>query len=201
MFPPSSIAMFWGALSPSVILPRYTDVGGVAAFSKWGVINIANIKNIFIRRLSINDKINIDTASITILHSPLANKSLKENNNSLVIMIEIFKRKLLLTADIESEIEYQLIKRYGKSIKADIIKVPHHGSKSSSSETFIKTISTHIALISTGKNNFLGLPNKNIINRYYSTKHEIYRTDYNGEIDLTIFPNGFIKIATYSDKI
>ena len=162
------------------------------------LINIASNKNIFIRRLKEGDRINIGNASIEVLHSPINNRSKKINNNSLVVMVKVFNRKLLLTGDIEIEVERELINRYGKLIKANIIKIPHHGSKSSSSGDFVDYVSANIGLLSVGVSNFFSLPNRDVIKRYLYHRSELYRTDINGQIYLSVYPNGDIKVDMYS---
>lgn len=162
------------------------------------LIDVASSKNIIIRRLRAGDQINIGAASIEVLHSPIYGRLEKINNNSLTIMVKIFNRKLLLTGDIEVEVERELIRKYGKLIKADIVKVPHHGSKSSSSEEFVDYVSAKICLLSVGARNFFGLPNRDVIKRYLHNRCEVYRTDINGQIYLSIYPNGSIKVDSYN---
>ena len=71
----------------------------------------------------------------------------------------------MFTGDIEEEAEKELEELYGNSLKADILKVAHHGSKTSSREEFIEFVSPKIALIGVGKNNKFGHPNEGVIER------------------------------------
>ena len=76
------------------------------------------------------------------------------NNNSLVFKLEYKAFKMLFTGDIEEVAEEQLLKMYKNGeLKADILKVAHHGSKTSSTEKFIKAVNPKIALIGVGQNN------------------------------------------------
>ena len=88
------------------------------------------------------------------------------NNNSLVFKLEYQKFEMLFTGDIEEVAEKQLLKMYSNGeLKADVLKVAHHGSKTSSTEKFIKTVKPRIALIGVGDNNKFGHPNEAILNR------------------------------------
>lgn len=74
---------------------------------------------------------------------------------------------------------------HGKQkLKSDILKVAHHGSKTSSNEKFIKAVCPKIALIGVGKDNKFGHPNKTVIQRLKNINCKIYRTDECGEIEL-----------------
>ena len=89
---------------------------------------------------------------------------------------------VLFTGDIEYDAEQELVKEYGNKLKSDILKVAHHGSKTSSSQEFINLVKPEIALIGVGKDNSLGHPNHGVIEKLKKTKAKIYRTDLDGEI-------------------
>lgn len=73
---------------------------------------------------------------------------------------------MLFTGDIEEVAENKLLKIYNNNeLKADILKVPHHGSKSSNTTLFLKAVNPSFALIGVGSNNKFGHPNKEVINR------------------------------------
>lgn len=96
--------------------------------------------------------------------SPDIDKYSDTNNYSAVIMITYQDKKFLFTGDAGIEIEEQLIKDYGEYLKADVLKVGHHGSKTSSSVEFLKIVNPKYAIISAGENNS-GLPNVEVLNR------------------------------------
>ena len=79
-------------------------------------------------------------------------------------------------------------------LKADILKVGHHGSKTSSTEEFIEFVKPKIALIGVGKNNNFGHPNDEVIRRLQENGAEVYRTDKMGEILIRISKNYKVKI-------
>lgn len=96
---------------------------------------------------------------------------------------------MLFTGDIEQIAENQILQDYKNSIrelKSTILKVAHHGSRTSSTDKFIETISPQIALIGVGENNKFGHPNNEVIKRLEGRKTKIYRTDKMGEITITV---------------
>ena len=93
---------------------------------------------------------------------------------------------IMFTGDIEEKAEEELVKIYGDKLKADILKVAHHGSKTSSTAEFLKCVSPKIALIGVGKDNTFGHPNSGVLSRLEDINAKIYRTDKFGEITVTI---------------
>jgi competence protein ComEC len=101
-----------------------------------------------------------------------------ENNNSLVCRLRYRKFTLLYTGDIGSIVEGELLK---DQIDSVVLKVPHHGSKYSSSKSFIEAVSPKVSIISVGKNNF-GHPSQETIERLNSAGSMVYRTDESGAV-------------------
>ena len=122
-----------------------------------------------------------------------------ENSASMVLKFEEDDVSVLFAGDIETEAEESLTP-LGKPLKSDIIKVPHHGGRTSSSAGFIKAVQPQIAVISAGKNNSFNHPHKETIERYKAAGVRIYRTDIDGAV--TIFPAGGLpyEIQTYWDN-
>ena len=115
-----------------------------------------------------------------------------ENDNSSVIYTKLNNHKFLFMGDAGAEVEKDIIEKYNlKDI--DVLKVGHHGSGTSSSEEFINNIVPKYSIISVGKNNKYGHPNKEVLNRSENTK--IYRTDKQGSIMFKI-KNDKLKIET-----
>lgn len=122
------------------------------------------------------------------------------NNNALVFTLKYKEFKILFTGDIEEIAEKEIIKLYKKNekiLEADILKVAHHGSKTSSTEEFLNLIKPKIALIGVGKNNKFGHPNKEVLERLNRLKCLIFRTDINGEITIAANSNGKYKIKSH----
>ncbi|NLY44361.1 MAG: DNA internalization-related competence protein ComEC/Rec2 [Clostridiaceae bacterium] len=103
-----------------------------------------------------------------------------ENNASVVLRLNYNKFSCLFTGDIEKEAEYALLQKKDV-LKADVLKIPHHGSPTSSTEEFIGRVSPRYAVISVGKNSF-GHPSEQVLQRLVEKGVRIYRTDVNGTI-------------------
>ena len=117
-----------------------------------------------------------------------------ENDNSNVIYTEIDGYKFMFMGDAGVETEKEILNKYNIS-DIDVLKVGHHGSKTSSSKEFINEISPKYSIISVGKNNRYGHPNKEVI--YILDKSKIYRTDQDGSIMFKI-KNNKLKIENCS---
>ncbi|MCI1946080.1 ComEC/Rec2 family competence protein [Clostridium luticellarii] len=106
------------------------------------------------------------------------------NNYSIVLKITYGDTKFLFTGDAETKSESEMTdKNY--DLSADVLKVGHHGSSSSTSEEFLDRVNPKIAVISCGKNNKYGHPTKKTINKLKKKNIQIYRTDVDGTILLT----------------
>ena len=117
-----------------------------------------------------------------------------ENDNSSVIYTELNNHKFLFMGDAGVEVEKYLLEKYNLQ-DIDILKVGHHGSKTSSSKEFINEINPKYSIISVGKNNRYGHPNKEVLENLDDSK--IYRTDQDGSIMFKI-KNNKLKIGTCS---
>ena len=117
-----------------------------------------------------------------------------ENDNSNVIYTEINTYKFMFMGDAGVEKEKDILDKYNIS-NIDVLKVGHHGSKTSSSEDFINEMNPKYSIISVGKNNRYGHPNKEVLNNLSDSK--IYRTDQDGSIMFKI-KNNKLKIETCS---
>ena len=117
-----------------------------------------------------------------------------ENDNSTVIYTELNGYKFMFMGDAGVEKEKDILDKYNLS-DIDVLKVGHHGSKTSSSKEFIDEINSKYSIISVGKNNRYGHPNKEVLNNLEQSK--IYRTDQDGSIKFKI-KNNKLKIETCS---
>ncbi|MEE8131873.1 MAG: MBL fold metallo-hydrolase [Candidatus Paceibacterota bacterium] len=105
------------------------------------------------------------------------------NDTTLVMKLDSQEAKILFTGDIDKKIENYLIKKY--DLDVDILKIPHHGSRFSSSKEFINEASPKVSVIEVGKNSY-GHPTKQVLNRLASIGSQIFRTDKNGTVKLII---------------
>ena len=117
-----------------------------------------------------------------------------ENDNSNVIYTKLDGYKFMFMGDAGIDKEKDILDKYNLS-NVDVLKVGHHGSKTSSSKSFINEINPKNSIISVGKNNRYGHPNKEVLNNLKGSK--IYRTDLDGSIMFKIKKNK-LRIETYS---
>lgn len=161
------------------------------------VLKIVKEKKIFVKQVSKGDKLNIEKDMQIVFLFPdeglISENSL--NNNSLVFKLIYKQFSTLFTGDIEKIAEEKLIEMYGESnvLKSTVLKVAHHGSKTSSIDSFLQKARPQIALIGVGKNNLYGHPNEAVIERLQAINCKIYRTDEMGEIKIKVNNNGKIR--------
>ena len=104
------------------------------------------------------------------------------NNTSVVVRLVYAQNSFLFTGDAYKSVERNLL---GKGIDVDILKVSHHGSKTSSAEEFIKEVSPDIAVISAGRDNSYGHPNQETLDILTKYDINILRTDLDGNVKIT----------------
>lgn len=149
----------------------------------------ANQLGISCNLLKQGDKISIDKVEFYCFY-PEDNETKYDegwNSASLTLKVHIDKQTFLFTGDIEKEEEIKIINKY-KPIDVDFLKVPHHGSKTSSSLDFIEWCNPKYAIISCGKNNRYGHPHEEVIERYTSKNINIISTANSGAV--MIFTDG-----------
>jgi len=157
--------------------------------------NIARERSINIKSLKKGDKFEIDGVSFKVL-MPQKNREISnENNDSVVILTEYDKKKILFMGDLEEEGERELLNSE-EELDIDVLKVGHHGSVTSSTYEFISETSPEIALISVG-NRFKSIPGKEVLDRLNSVHSKVYRTDESGEINVIIKNGNIFAKTTY----
>jgi competence protein ComEC len=136
----------------------------------------------------------INGVEISVLNPPVLNGTLRKdqnlrdlNNSSLVIKLRFKNVSVLLTGDIGKEAEGRIL-RQGHPLKADILKIPHHGSSSSSSPPFLERVKPTYAILSVGERNIGRLPHPEVLKRYQQLGSRIFRTDKQGAI--TVITDG-----------
>ena len=124
--------------------------------------------------------LNIANSKLYFLNKEIYNN---ENDNSSVLYLKLSNYKFIFMGDASIDVENKLIKTYSLN-DIDVLKVGHHGSKTSSSKDFINYINPKYSIISVGKNNLFGHPNKEVLK--ILEQSEIFRTDKNGSIEFKI---------------
>jgi competence protein ComEC len=117
-----------------------------------------------------------------------ANPKLKANDLSCVLWVGNANGSALLTGDIEARTEADLVRREGAALHADLLVVPHHGSRTSSTRAFIAAVAPDAAVFTPGYRNRFGHPRPEIVARYADALISTYRTDYDGALTFAFEP-------------
>ena len=113
---------------------------------------------------------------------PPAEGERSDNNNSVVLRITFGEHAILLTGDIEKAAERSLAQQ---NLKADVVKVAHHGSKTSSTDNFVLATKPTFAIISVGRNSMFGHPHEEVVQRWQSNGATVLTTGDHGTITVT----------------
>jgi len=122
--------------------------------------------------------------------NPLLHQEGSENNRSCVLRINTVAGGLLLTGDIEHQTEQRLVENVKEGLDVELMVVPHHGSKTSSSKEFIATVSPRWALFPVGYRNRFGLPRQEVVERYDDAGVACMFSGYSGAIEVRFEQNG-----------
>jgi competence protein ComEC len=118
------------------------------------------------------------------------------NDNSLVVALRYRGRTILFTGDIETEGEDELIAAGIR--RADVVKVPHHGSPTSSTAALVDATRPALAVISCGHGNSFGFPSRDVVERWRDAGADVARTDTDGAIRVTIDAAGALAIDRFA---
>jgi competence protein ComEC len=106
------------------------------------------------------------------------------NNDSVVLKLQYGERSILLTGDIEKEAENQIMTKIG-DLHVDLVKVPHHGSRTSSTNSFVAATRPRFAVISVGQTSIFGHPHAEVVERWEKNGAEVLTTGRSGTISVT----------------
>ncbi|MCW1279359.1 DNA internalization-related competence protein ComEC/Rec2, partial [Staphylococcus aureus] len=153
-----------------------------------------NIKLMDVRQVS---SFKLGDSSFLFFDSFIPN-SRDKNEYSIITMITYQNKKVLLMGDASKNNESLLLKKYNLP-EIDILKVGHHGSKTSSSKEFIEMIKPKISLISSGKNNMYHLPNIEVVKRLQRIRSRIYNSQQNGQVTIDLDDNLKVDSNSYGN--
>lgn len=122
-----------------------------------------------------------------------------DNNNSCVVKVQGTGAKVLLTGDIESQAEQLMVQMYASALQADILLVPHHGSKTSSSSLFLDAVKPAQGIVSRNYYSAWKLPHKEVTQRYINDDIELIDTAITGQITIEFYQHGY-NIKTVRDE-
>ena len=141
--------------------------------------------NVAVRAIGAGDELWVGGVSLRVLWPQPSGDTrlLSGNNDSLVLRVEYGSRSILLTGDIEAPAERALVTRQARVI-ADVTKVPHHGSRTSSTEEFVRSTSSKLAIISVGESSVFGHPHADVVKRWEQNGAQILQTGNRGMITI-----------------
>jgi competence protein ComEC len=132
------------------------------------------------------DTTSIDDVQVIVRHPGLPDWERQEvrNNDSIVLELRWGDASIVMTGDIGREVEQSIAPQFQPS-RLRVIKVPHHGSLTSSSPEFLRALAPRLAVVSVGRSNAFGHPAPAVLARYRDVGAEIFRTDQDGAVTVT----------------
>jgi competence protein ComEC len=118
-----------------------------------------------------------------------AGSSARRNNMSCVLRISTAGGAMLLTGDIERQAEFEILQR--ESLSSEVLLVPHHGSRTSSTVEFIAAVAPRWAVVPAGYRNRFGHPNGEVLERYRAAGVRVMRTDLDGAVSVFLNKDSF----------
>ncbi len=156
------------------------------------LINILDTHEVSRRTLTRGDRIEIAGVTLEVIHPSAAGvETRSENDRSLVIRLSYGRRSFLLTGDIEKLSESELTAS-GWDLRTDVIKVPHHGSRTSSTEAFVRSTRPQFAVIPVGRRSRFGHPHWEVVERWKASGGEVVTTGDKGTISFSTDGNGVV---------
>jgi competence protein ComEC len=136
--------------------------------------------------VSARERFEIDGVSIEVLWPPrdTGSQVTSGNDDSVVLRLVYGSVSILLAGDIERAAEGSLVAS-GTDMRADILKVPHHGSRTSSTEAFIHAVNPTYAVISVGERSRFGHPHRVVVDRYVAHNVKLFQTGRDGMVTVT----------------
>ncbi len=143
---------------------------------------VATLRNskAHVETIQAGDTIHFGEVEVSVLWPPAGSEA-SSNNDSVVLRIQFGEHSILLTGDIEKAAERSLLASQ-KQLKADIVKVPHHGSNTSSTDAFVLATNPSFAVIPVGRQSMFGHPHKDVVERWQSNGATVLTTGHSGTI-------------------
>ncbi len=147
----------------------------------------ASVDQVGVEPCRAGQEFTLDGVRFSVLH-PEDNSGLSDNDGSCVVLVETLAGRLLLTGDVEERAERQLVRR--NSIAAEVAIVPHHGSRTSSTRSFVASVSPDLAIVSAAHNNRWNFPLPEISRRWQAAGATVLSTGDYGAIELRFDADG-----------
>ena len=164
------------------------------------LLALAASHGVRVRQQESGDRQKIDGVEVAVLSPPADwNPRRVSNNDSLVLRLQYGQRRVLLPGDVESRMEKRLVEN-GYPIASDILKVSHHGSKSSSTPAFLARVAPSFGIISVGAYGRFGHPHAEVLEALRRAGIHTFRTDQDGSV--TVLTDGHrIELTTFRDAL
>ncbi|HTK37232.1 MAG TPA: ComEC/Rec2 family competence protein, partial [Pyrinomonadaceae bacterium] len=155
--------------------PEYTELA-----------EVIQKKKIAASRLSRGDLLNIGGVDVQVLfpENDDSPDAISDNDHSLVLRLVYGSRAFLLTGDVERKAENQMLST-PEYLTADVVKVPHHGSHTSSTQQFVDAVKPRVAIISVGRRSRFGHPHNDVVERWKNSGAKVITTGENGTISIS----------------
>ncbi len=164
------------------------------------LVNKAKEKNINVIDLHTGHELNEKELRLKCLHPDTDFRTEDVNGYSAVIELEYGAFKAIFTGDMETDGERLLLDGHRLSGDYDLLKVAHHGSKSSSGEAFIGEVSPSVSVVSAGENNIYGHPSPEVVERLKKSGSKLYVTAKQGQINIEVDKTGKMAISTKLER-
>ncbi len=144
-----------------------------------------------------------DGVDFDILHptrADYARDGIKTNNMGCVLRVSTGTQSVLMTADIEKPSEQSILERFAgdpDTLKSTVLIVPHHGSRTSSTEAFLDAVAPKVAILPVGYRNRFRHPNAQVMQRYSDRRIPVHRTDASGAITLRVSPENALEVEHF----
>jgi competence protein ComEC len=162
-----------------------------------GALDAARERSVAWRTARVGVPIDIDGVRLTVLAPDSAEVADAPDANaaSVVVMAEYRGVRVLLTGDAERAVEARLAQRLGENLRADVLKVGHHGSSTSTSDALLDEVVPRLALVSVGAGNRYGHPSPEVLGSLTSRGVQVLRTDDVGSIVVSIDGGALLHVS------
>lgn len=162
------------------------------------ILDTARAQRIPVRMLRAGDTVTWNDVSVHALAPAVGYVSASPNNDdSLVLRMQWHKASALLEGDAESSSEGQMLRNPEGLAPATLLKVAHHGSRTSTIEPFLDAVHPRIALVSDGRDNTFGHPRMEVIARLADEGAHVFRTDMHGATTVLLYPDGRSSVTSF----
>lgn len=167
-----------------------------------GVLDAARERGVAWRAARMNSTFEIDGVRLTVLSPDSAEIAAAPDANaaSVVVMAEYRGVRILLTGDAERDVESRLSQRLGRTLRADVLKVGHHGSATSTTPPLLDAVAPRLALVSVGAGNRYGHPSPDVLEALRARGTQVVRTDDGGSIVVSIDGSENLHISTEDSR-